>query len=175
MYRSILISASAIAWMAGTFSAYASCGAPVGGKSDPLSKFPEPRLSRMEVAPQGDASIVGMWKTSLIVGGNVVAHSITTWHSDGTEFDNVDFPPTTGNICQGIWESQGRKVQEHHFGWTFDTNSNPTGYFTLEQSLKLSRDGMSYTGPFDQKFYDVNGNLVTEITGDISAERFTGN
>jgi hypothetical protein len=40
--------------------------------------------------------------------------------------------------------------------------------------LKLSKDGMSYTGPFDQKYYDVNGNLVNEVTGDMSAVRFTG-
>ena len=51
----------------------------------------------------------------------------------------------------------------------------PAGYITLEQSLKLSRNGMSYTGPFDQKFYDVNGNFVNEITGEMYAERYTGN
>ena len=174
MYRSIVLSAAAVALMAGSVSAQASCGAPLNGKGA-VSKFPNIRLSRMEVAPQGLDSIVGLWKNSVIVGGNVVVNSIAAWHSDGTEFDNVDFPPTTGNICQGVWENKGRKVTEHHLGWTFDTSANPTGYFTLEQNVKLSKDGQSYSGPFDQKFYDTDGNLVNELTGEMSATRFTGN
>ena len=176
MYRSIVISAAAIALMAGSVSAQASCGAPLGGKAGVVSKMPHLKISPLEAAPEGYGSIVGMWKNNIVVGGNVVATSISTWHSDGTEFDNIDGPPVMGNICQGVWESKGvGKVAEHHFGWTFDQNSNPSGYFTLEQTLKLSHDGMSYSGPFDQKFYDNDGNLLTEINGDMSATRFTGN
>lgn len=175
MYRSILVSAAAIAWMAGVASAQASCGAPLEGKAGVIAQIPHMNLSRAEVAPQGYGSIVGMWDNSIIVGGNVVASSISTWHSDGTEYDNIDAPPTTGNVCQGVWEAKGTsKVTEHHFGWTFDTNANPSGYFTLVQTVKLSRTGMSYSGPFDQKYYDMNGNLLTEVSGEMSAVRFTG-
>ena len=175
MYRSILISAAAVVWMAGGVSAQASCGVPLDGKAGVISKLPRFTISRSEAAPEGYGSIVGMWTNSILVGGNVVATSISTWHSDGTEYDNIDAPPINGNVCQGVWKSKGPdKVEEHHFGWTFDANSNPSGYFTLVQEVKLSRDGMSYGGPFDQKFYDVNGNLVNEVTGDMSAERFTG-
>jgi hypothetical protein len=172
MYRSILISAAAIAWMAGSVSAQASCGAQLGSKAGVI--VPHIKVSPNEAAPFGKSSIVGMWTNSIIVGGNVVATSISTWHNDGTEYDNIDAPPIGGNVCQGVWESKGRSVEEHHFGWTFDQNSNPSGYFTLVQNVKVSRDGMSYTGPFDQKYYDVNGNLLTEVTGTMSAERFTG-
>jgi len=175
MYRSILLSAAAIALMASNISAQASCGAPLGGKAGVISKMPHLKLSSSEAAPEGYGSIVGMWRNNWIIGGNVVVTSIATFHSDGTEFDNVDLPPTVGNICQGIWESKGvGKVVEHHFGWTFDQNANPTGYFTLEQTLKVSRDGMSYSGPFDQKYYDNDGNLLTEYNGEMQAERFTG-
>jgi hypothetical protein len=45
-----------------------------------------------------------------------------------------------------------RNVTEHHFGWTFDQNSNPTGYFTLVQTVKLNHDGTAYSGPFDRNF-----------------------
>ena len=84
-------------------------------------------------------------------------------------------PPIVGNICAGVWESRGiGKVVEHHIGWTFDGNGNPSGYFTLVQDLKLGNHGTTYSGPFDQKFYDNDGNLVNELTGDMSAERFTG-
>jgi hypothetical protein len=175
MYRSILLSAAAIALMAGNSSAQASCGAPLGAKAGVISKMPHLKLSPSQAAPEGYGSIVGMWMNNFIVGGNVVVTSISTWHSDGTEFDNVDLPPIVGNICQGVWESTGvGKVQEHHFGWTFDQSGNPSGYFTLEQTLKLSRDGLRYSGPFDQKYYDNQGNLLTEINGDMSATRFTG-
>lgn len=175
MYRSILFSAVAIAWMASGISAQASCGVPVGGKAGVVNKLPHIKLSPGEAAPRGYGSIVGMWKNSIMINGNTVATSIATWHDDGTEFDNVDAPPIVGNICQGVWHNDNvRKVTEHHFGWTFDSNSNPSGYFTLDQTVKLSRDGMSYSGPFDQKFYDNDGNLITEVTGDMSAERFTG-
>ena len=174
MYRTILISAAAIALMAGSVSAQASCGAQLGSKAGVIGKIPHFQLSAAEAAPQGKGSIVGMWTNSIIVGGNVVATSISTWHSDGTEYDNIDAPPIEGNVCQGVWSAKGSKVEEHHFGWTFDQNSNPSGYFTLVQDVKLSKDGMSYAGPFDQKYYDVNGNLLTEVTGDMSAQRFTG-
>jgi hypothetical protein len=175
MNRSILLSAAAIALMAGSVSAQAGCGAPLGGKAGVVNKVPQMKLSRAEAAPMGYGSIVGMWKNSIIVGGNVVASSISTWHSDNTEFDNIDAPPIGGNICQGVWHSDNvRRVTEHHFGWLFDANSNPAGYFTLVQKVKLSPDGLTYSGPFDQKFYDQNGNLVNEVTGEMSATRFTG-
>jgi hypothetical protein len=175
MYRSILFSAAAIVWVAGSVSAQASCGAPLGGKAGVVNKLPHMNVSRTEAAPNGYGSIVGMWTNSIIVGGNVVATSISTWHSDGTEYDNIDAPPINGNVCQGVWESRGvGKVQEHHFGWTFDQNSNPSGYFTLEQTLRLSDRGLSYGGPFDQKYYDNDGNLLNEVTGQMSAVRFTG-
>jgi len=175
MYRSILLSAAAIVWMAGSVSAQASCGAPMGGKAGVIVKLPRLNISRAEAAPQGYDSIVGMWMTSGTVNGNTGPTSISTWHSDGTEFDNIDLPPISGNICQGVWEQKsGRKVQEHHFGWTFDQNSNPSGYFTMEQTVRLSNNGLKYSGPFDQKFYDNDGNLLGEVTGEISGERFTG-
>ena len=175
MNRSILLSAAAIAWLAGSISAQAGCGAPLGAKAGVISKMPHMKLSVSETAPEGYGSIVGMWKNSVVVNSQIVATSIATWHSDGTEFDNVDIPPIVGNICEGVWDSKGvGKVAEHHFGWTFDSNSNPSGYFTLEQTVRLSRNGLSYSGPFDQKFYDNEGNLLTEVTGEMSAERFTG-
>jgi len=176
MYRSIILSAAAIALMTGSISAQASCGVPLDGKAGVINKPLHLNISRSEAAPLGYGSIVGMWTNSIIVNGNVVATTIPTWHSDGTEFETVDASPIGGNICQGVWESKGvNKVEEHHFGYTFDQNGNPSGYFTWVQNVKLSHNGLKYSGPFDQKYYDNDGNLLTEITGQMSAERFTGN
>jgi len=174
MYRSILLSAAAIALVAGSISAQA-CAPRPGGTQPPVRNLSHIKLPAAEAAPLGYGSIVGVWNNSVVVNGQVVLKSIATWHSDGTEFDNVDLPPIVGNICAGVWESRGiGKVVEHHIGWTFDGNGNPSGYFTLVQDLKLGNHGTTYSGPFDQKFYDNDGNLVNELTGDMSAERFTG-
>lgn len=176
MYRSLLVSAAAIALMAGSVSAQASCGAPLDGQAHAIGQLPHLSVSRAAAAPQGYGSIVGMWTNSIIVNGTTVATSISTWHSDGTEYDNIDAPPTTGNVCQGVWVSKGPgKVEENHFGWTFDSNANPTGYFTLVQTLKLGNHGTTYGGPFDQKYYNSDGVLQTEVVGEMSAVRFTGN
>ena len=43
--------------------------------------------------------------------------------------------------------------------------------FVLTEDNKLARDGNSYKGTFDQKFYDPDGNQVNEIAGDVVARR----
>lgn len=169
MHRSILISAAAVALMAGSVSAEAACGVPMGVRAAQV-KFPPLKPA---TRPSG-ASIVGFWQVSLIVGGNVVLHTMKSWHSDGTEYDNADLPPTAGNVCQGVWRNTGRRsVHNVHLGWTFDASANPNGSFVEIEDDKVAKDGNSYGGPFDQKFYDSDGNLVNEISGTISATRVT--
>lgn len=167
MYRSILLSAAAFALAAGTVSAEAACGVPAGVQV-PSIKLPPLKFA---TRPSGE-SIVGTWQTSLIVGGNVILNTLIQWHDDGTEADNADLPPTMGNTCEGSWVRTGRRtVHRYHLGWTFDANSNPSGMFVLTEDNKVARDGNSYKGTFDQKFYDVDGNLVNEISGDVAAKR----
>jgi hypothetical protein len=169
MYRSILLSTAAIALIVGNVSAQAACGVPQHEQAVQIKLPPLKPATR----PGGD-SIVGFWQVSLIVGGNVVLNTLKTWHEDGTEYDNADLPPTGGNVCEGAWVSTGhRKVHNVHLGWTFDSSSNPSGMFVETEDDKVSRDGNSYTGPFDQKFYDVNGTLVNELSGTVSAKRVT--
>jgi hypothetical protein len=169
MYRSIMLSAAAFVLVAGTVSAEAACGVPQSTQATQI-KLPPLKLA---TRPSGD-SIVGFWQVSLIVGGNVVLHTMKTWHEDGTEYDNADLPPTGGNVCEGVWASTGhRRVHNVHLGWTFDSNSNPSGMFVETEDDRVSRDGNSYTGPFDQKFYDTNGTLVNELSGTVSATRLT--
>jgi len=169
MYRSILLSAAAFVLIAGPVSAQAGCGRPVNTQPAQIKLPP----LKAPTTPSGD-SIVGFWQVSLIVGGQTVLHTMKTWHEDGTEYDNADLPPTGGNVCEGAWVSTGRRtVHNVHLGWTFDANSNPSGMFVETEDDKVARDGNSYTGPFDQKFYDVNGQLVNELSGTVSATRVT--
>ena len=175
MYRSIVIPTAAVVLMAGSISAQA-CGPRPGATQPAVRNLSHVHLPAAEAAPLGYGSIVGLWKNAWVVGGQIAFYSIAAWHSDGTEFDNVDLSPTEGNICQGVWESTGiGRVLEHHLGWWFDANGNPGGYFTLEQRIKMDRRGLTYSGPFDLKYYDNNGNPVNAVTGEMQAERFTGN
>ncbi|HEY4114215.1 MAG TPA: hypothetical protein VGM17_09165 [Rhizomicrobium sp.] len=168
MYRSILLSAAALILVAGTVSAEA-CGVPAHGQVTQM-KLPPLKFAK---APSAQ-SIVGTWVTTLIVGGNPIFNTLIQWHDDGTEADNADIPPTGGNTCEGSWVSTGRRtVHRYHLGWTFDPSngSAPSGMFVLTEDNKLARDGNSYNGTFDQKFYDTNGSLVNEISGDVTAQR----
>jgi hypothetical protein len=167
MYRSILLSAAAFALVAGTVSAEAACGVPTGAQ---VAQVHLPPL-KFATTPSG-GSIVGTWTTALSAGGQVILHTILQWHSDGTEADNADLPPTMGNTCEGSWVSTGAgKVHRYHLGWTFDANSNPSGIFVLTEDDTLNRTGNRYSGTFDQKFYDRNGNQVNELSGTVVAQR----
>jgi hypothetical protein len=169
MYRFILLSVTAAALVAGTVSVEAACGVPMGAQA---AKIHLPPLKYV-TTPSGD-SIVGTWTTSLKVGGSVILNTIIQWHNDGTEADNADVPPTVGNTCEGSWVSTGRRtVHRYHLGWTFNASngSAPNGMFVLTEDNTLARDGNSYKGTFDQKFYDPDGKQVNEISGDVVAKR----
>ncbi|HEX3430474.1 MAG TPA: hypothetical protein VHT03_06265 [Rhizomicrobium sp.] len=171
MSRSLLLSAAAIALMAGNLSAQA-CQLDVIG--NPGQWTPQVKLPSFPRASGRFDSIVGVWQASLSVSGVVILNTIDTWNGDGTEFLSADKDPIEGNICQGVWKTVGaRGVELHHMGWTFDTSGNPTGTLVDDTSVTLDKKRTTYTGTFDFKFYDQNGNLVKEVTGDTSATRIT--
>jgi hypothetical protein len=68
-----------------------------------------------------------------------------------------------------------RTFRLHHTGWTYDDNGNPTGSFIINETETVASNGMSYTGNFDFKVYDTNGDYIsgTETTGTIAASRIT--
>jgi hypothetical protein len=43
----------------------------------------------------------------------------------------------------------------------------------LRELNTVSANGNSFRGPYDQKFFDTNGNLVLEDAGKIHATRLT--
>ena len=117
-------------------------------------------------------SIVGLWYVNYTTGGEPLYQSFDQWHSDGTELENPNLAPATGALCVGVWKQVGtRTFQLHHVGWNFDINGNSLGSFTLDETNTVSRNGLTYKGTFDLKFYDVDGNLVDEVTGTQTATR----
>jgi hypothetical protein len=125
----------------------------------------------------GPDSIVGLWHVVYTTtSGAPFGVSLKEWHSDGTEFENIDHPAVVGNICFGVWKQLDfHSVRLHHTGWTFDDNGNPTGSFTIDETDTLAPNGMSYTGNFTFKVFDTNGDFISgsETTGTIAASRIT--
>jgi hypothetical protein len=158
-----------------TLQAKAASGCYVQGGRDNGVKFPMPEND----GARGPDSIVGLWHVVYTVtGGAPFGVSLKEWHSDGTEFENIDHSAVVGNICFGVWKQvDPRTVRLHHTGWTFDDNGNPTGSFTNDETDTIAPNGMSYSGTFIFKVFDTNGDPISgaETTGTIAASRITVN
>jgi hypothetical protein len=144
----------------------------LGGRDNAV-KYPMPENDRAV----GPDTIVGLWHTAYTTSSNApFGVSFKEWHGDGTEFENIDHSAVIGNVCFGVWKQVGfRTVRLHHTGWTFDDNGNPTGFFTIDETDTLASNGMSYSGTFDFKVFDTNGDYIsgTETKGTIAASRIT--
>ena len=143
----------------------------IGGR-DNIVKYP---VAEQDGAT-GPNTIVGLWHVAYTAGGASFGVTFKEWHSDGTEFENVDHSALVGNVCFGVWKQVGfRTVRLHHTGWTFDDNGNPTGFFTQDETDTIAPNGMSYSGNFDFKVFDTNGDYIsgTETIGTIAASRIT--
>jgi hypothetical protein len=117
--------------------------------------------------------IVGLWHVVHTQSdGTLLFEGFDTWHSDGTEEELGNLPPTSGAVCMGAWTQNGKSAQLlTHVDWLYDLNNNYTGTLNMTQTNKLSKDGNSYTGTFDAKFYNTNGNLLEDIFGTTTADR----
>jgi hypothetical protein len=117
-------------------------------------------------------SIVGLWNVRYIEQGSLIFQSYDQWHSDGLEFEVANVRP--GVVCQGTWEAFGHGAKLLHVGYLFDKNSGQETYYYVEtQTNRVSNDGKTYEGVFDTKYYDTNGNLVDEETGQVHATRLS--
>jgi hypothetical protein len=121
-----------------------------------------------------NASIVGMWNITFTSGGQVVDQGFDVWHSDGTEVLNDNPPPSTGNVCLGIWQQTGRfTFKLKHPSWTYDNNGNLTGIATIREQVTLDSNGNRFKGTFTVDVADLNGNPILHLEGTVSATRIT--
>ena len=162
-----ITAAATSALIASGISAYAGCGPSSQSQSVKLPKI------MLQKNNQLYDSIVGMWHVNYLISGNVAFQSFQQWHIDGTEFEFADIPTIPGDICMGVWRQNDRKYDLYHTAWTFDSNGNPNGTMVLTHNDKLNRHGDAFAGTFDLKFYDVDGNLLNEITGDTAGDRIS--
>ena len=166
----------------GVTSAFADCSSMAGMKSTVIGF---PALSSAngqtagENADEADHSrnhpIVGLWHVIYTAGGSLFAESLKQWHSDGTEFENVDHNPAVGSICLGVWKEVGtRTVRLHHIGWLFNADGSPGGFFFEDETDTVAENGRSYTGRFTFRTFTQQGKFTGfEVTGTIAARRIT--
>ena len=176
MKHSITLVAAALAVASGTISAHAGCADPRTVKPGMVHTIPTFLLPKAHTGgpatPDSYASrkIVGTWVVTYTVEGEPFGQAFIQWHDDGTEWENINLPLSGGNVCVGSWVSVDRKdVSRNHIGWLY-TNGDLSGYFTETESDHLDTAD-SYSGTNDQKIYDLNGNVLAEVTGTSSAVR----
>jgi hypothetical protein len=174
----IRLTAAAVAFVAlatGTMSAQA-CNPLLNkdlGRQVVPTKLPASMLARNNPNAPARTSIVGLWHdVHTKSDGTPFFEGYDTWHSDGTEEELGNLPPSSGAVCMGLWTQSGRTIQlVTHVDWLYDLNNNFVGTLNMTQTNKVSKDGNSYAGPFDAKFYDPSGNLIQEVTGTTTADR----
>lgn len=160
-------------------SSYADCG-PTAGMKFPIVKLPivaTAGLAAVGGMPNSETpdSIVGLWHTTYTAGDSPFAETFKEWHSDGTEFENVNHNPAIGAVCVGVWKQVGaRTVRLHHLGFLFNADGTSAGTFVVEERDTLAAHGLSYIGTFTFRTYDVDGNFTgTEVKGRVTATRIT--
>jgi hypothetical protein len=121
-----------------------------------------------------DAPIVGLWRVTFVSDGQVVDEGFDAWHGDGTETLNDTPPPSTGNVCLGVWVQNGaRAFKLKHPSWTFDANGNLNGTAIIREQVTVDTSGASFKGTFTVDVFDVAGNPMLHLDGQITGERIT--
>lgn len=185
MKRTITLAVAALCLLIGPISANAACGSfGIAGLKNTIKL---PILTQAELGfpvpvVEGNAGIVGLWHVIYTNGEDQSTFNDTfdTWHSDGTEFESAFLAPAGGNVCVGVWKQTGlRSVTLHHVGWLFNPSTpatTATNTFTLDEEISVSRDGMSYSGTFTFKVWNLDGTPTPiEVTGTMAATRITPN
>ena len=132
-------------------SAQANCADPRAGSHQQIPLI----INHGQFAPH--EGIVGTWFVTYANGGQAYIQ----WHSDGTEWEYINFPTTTGDICLGSWEAKGPwTYSRNHYGWLFDSSGDNVGYFNETETDTLARDGNSYSGTNVTIFYNTAGTPI---------------
>lgn len=172
--HSVLIALAILSLTFLTTAANASCFDHARGASPAI---PGGLLAKLTASSRtAHGTIVGLWDVTYTTSDNEpFQESYDIWHSDGTELESANVNPIVGNVCMGVWKKVGSEIHLHHVGWGFDIAGNLVGAFTVDDVIVLGTHGNSYSGNFDFKQYDTNGNLLQEVTGTVSATRIDVN
>jgi len=167
-------------------AAQAQCGVPLNMKlpvvvPDSLGGHPAaPTAQAVKAHPEAqkpkednDAfSIVGLWNVNFVSGGVTADQGFDLWNSDGTEILNDTPPPSTGNVCLGVWTKTGPTTyQLKHPSWTFDASGNLNGTAIIRETVTLGPGADSFSGPYTVDVIDLNGKNQGHFEGTITGTR----
>ncbi|MBV9726607.1 MAG: hypothetical protein JO299_15715 [Gammaproteobacteria bacterium] len=123
-----------------------------------------------------DGSLVGLWHTYFLSGGQVFDEGFDQFTSDGLEILNDTAPPQpangSGTICLGVFKKTGHGTFKlRHPFWSFDAKGVLVGTGLILEHIVLDKDADSYSGSFSFLTYDLTGALTFETTGELRAQR----
>jgi hypothetical protein len=165
--------------------AHASCADPRAGAQAGTSEHmplvdlqQRPMVSHLDAedggvkAENANQGIVGTWIVVYATEGTTTGEAFIQWHSDGTEWENINYPVLGGNICVGSWRAvDSSHVSRNHYGWLYN-NGMLAGYFNENETDEVASDGNSYTGVNTTVLY-VSGSPPVILKGTASARRLT--
>lgn len=155
----LLISAAVLTAVAGSAQA--------GAKTHLIS--PRAALGlHSSAVPQRKQGMVGTWLATYTINGNPVAQTFAQWSKGGTTLQQNNMAPGEGNFIEGNWGGNGSAITSSYIGWGYDSDE-VSGYFTKVEQVTLNGD--SYSGTFELKIYDLDGNLLADHSGDVSGTR----
>lgn len=164
--------------------ATAQCGYSQWNRTEALQPLSaQEALSRTAENEGSDGQIVGFWKfkflsegTTGIPDGAVIDNGFTQWHSDGTEITNSLRPPSTGSFCLGVWQRTGSSGYAlNHFALGWDLGGNFIGPVQIREHVMLNHSANQYTGTFTIDQFDLAGNVLAHVQGQVSGTRITVN
>ena len=87
---------------------------------------------------------------------------------------NSSRPPATSNFCLGVWRRTGRSTYRlNHFALSSDLSGKLIGPARIREVVNLDQTRDRYEGTFTIDQYDVSGNLLAHIAGQVIATRIT--
>jgi len=183
MLKTLVVSVIGLALL-GTLcatKAAAECGYLAAQEPGKNQFRPESLLPLSSNDHESDEGIVGFWKVKFLAKDNsdipdgmMIDTGFAQWHSDGTEIMNSSRPPATSNFCLGVWRKTGRSnYRLNHFALSSDLAGKLIGPANIREDVILDQSGDTYRGTFTIDQYDLSGNLLAHITGEIVAKRIT--
>ena len=133
----------------------------------------QPRTAEPNAA--AEPSIAGLWNTSFLAGGQLVDEGFDMWTSDGLEVLNDFPPPSSGNVCVGVWSRTAPfTYQLNHPSWVFDpSGQNLAGTAFIREKVTLDACGNTFSGKATLDFYDLTGKLTMHLDADVQSVRIT--
>jgi hypothetical protein len=159
-----------------SMAAHASCADMTVGSATsaaaPMAPFHMPQKSAEHRQRETAAEdIVGTWYVSYTSGGAPFAQAFIQWHDDHTEWESINRPVLSGNICVGSWKALDRThVYRNHYGWIY-SNGTVSNYFNETETDEVAPDGNSYNGINRTIIYGLDGSVVADVPGTSTARR----